>query len=132
MSMSSSCQARLDTCAPELVRLFRAIAEDFGVVIVQGERTEEQQAHNVAIGVSRTQHSKHLLRPSQAVDAAPSPLDWNDKERFIRFAEEIVLPKAKELGIPIRWGGAWNGTRNGPGVLDDLDHFELHHVQDVA
>ena len=129
MTISPKCLAKLLTCELELQRLVNAVAEWQDVVIVQGIRTEAEQTRNVATGASRTMRSKHLPTAdnplSRAIDMGPSPLDWNDTEGFLRFAQNIVLPKARELGIPIRWGGAWDGMRNPPGAFDDLVHFEL-------
>ena len=63
--------------------------------------------------------------PSLAIDAAPSPIDWNDRERFFYFAG-VVKGVAEEMGIKIRWGGDWDGDNDfDDQTFDDLVHFEL-------
>jgi hypothetical protein len=60
-----------------------------------------------------------------AVDVAPYPVDWNDKERFYYFAG-FVKGVASSLGISIRWGGDWNSDNNLKNqTFFDLPHFEL-------
>ena len=69
--------------------------------------------------------SHHNSDPSRAVDVAPYPIDWNDTERFGRFAG-FVLGMAAAMGIPLRWGGDWdrdNDTHDQK--FNDLVHFEL-------
>lgn len=71
-------------------------------ILASTVRTEEEQRANIAKGVSWTMKSKHLT--GEAVDMAPYPVDWNNLERFVQMAE-VVLTTAKEMGIPIVWGG---------------------------
>lgn len=87
-------------------------------------RTVEEQKANVAKGVSWTMKSKHLT--GEAVDMAPYPVDWNNLERFVQMAE-VVLATAKEMGIPIVWGGTWKETTEGwkQNKRFDGPHFEL-------
>ena len=54
------------------------------VTIIEGLRTEARQAELVAQGKSKTKYSKHL--EGKAVDLAPYPIDWEDRERFTYFA----------------------------------------------
>ena len=70
-------------------------------------------------------NSKHNSLPSLAVDAAPYPIDWNDKKRFALFAG-FVLGIAATKGIRLRWGGDWNMNYiTLDNRFDDLPHFEL-------
>lgn len=87
-------------------------------------RTVEEQKANVAKGVSWTMKSKHLT--GEAVDMAPYPVDWNNLERFVQMAE-VVLATAKEMGIPVVWGGTWKETTEGwkQNKRFDGPHFEL-------
>jgi len=63
--------------------------------------------------------------PSLAVDVAPYPIDWNDRERFCYFAG-YVKGIAKSLGTELRWGGDWDrDTQVKDNNFDDLPHFEL-------
>ena len=73
----------------------------------------------------RWPHSKHNATPSRAVDIAPYPINWGDRERMTLFAG-ISLGVADAKGIALRWGGDWDRdfqvVDNG---FDDLVHFEL-------
>lgn len=69
---------------------------------------------------------KHNKRPAEATDAAPYPIDWEDRERFIMFGG-YVLGIAFELNIGLRWGGDWDrDTQVKDNRFDDLVHFELY------
>jgi hypothetical protein len=60
-----------------------------------------------------------------AVDVAPYPIDWEDTKRFYHFAG-FVQATAKQLNIPIIWGGDWNNNNNFKDqTFNDLVHFEL-------
>lgn len=85
--------------------------------IIQGPRSEEEQRRNVNNGSSQTMNSKHLLRPSEAVDLAPWPIDWDDIERF-RLLAGTLLDVAGSLGVKLVWGGGWR-------TFKDYGHFEL-------
>jgi peptidoglycan L-alanyl-D-glutamate endopeptidase CwlK len=85
--------------------------------ILEGARSREKQEENVKAGVSLTMNSKHLKVPSEAIDIAPYPIDWNDIDRFRQLAV-IVKDTAKDLNIKIEWGGDWKS-------LIDMPHFEL-------
>jgi peptidoglycan L-alanyl-D-glutamate endopeptidase CwlK len=126
--LSEKCKAKLYAGHVKIVTLVTAVAEKCDVNVIQVARTPEEQLVAFTSGNSKTTHSKHLKVPAEAVDMGPIPFDWKNTESFVRFAQDIVLPTAKELGIEIRWGGAWNGTRNPPGSFDDLVHFELKGV----
>lgn len=68
-------------------------------------------------------NSKHIS--GNAVDLAPSPLDWNDLKRFDKMASAMFKASA-ELQIPIRWGADWDndGVFREKGETDS-PHFEL-------
>lgn len=88
-----------------------------------GLRTEEEQRMLVATKRSKTMQSKHLQ--GKAIDLVPYPVDWKDTERFYLFAG-MVLAVAKEMGIPLRWGGDWDRDMDlHDQKFNDLVHFEL-------
>lgn len=96
--------------------LDQAILEmDF--TIIQGQRSVEEQQRNVNNGASQTMNSLHLRRPSEAVDLAPWPIDWDDISRFHQLAG-LMLDKAGSLGVKLVWGGSWT-------TFKDFGHFEL-------
>jgi peptidoglycan L-alanyl-D-glutamate endopeptidase CwlK len=52
-------------------------------------------------------------------------VDWNDTTRFYVLAG-YVLGIATRLGVPLRWGGDWNGNWSYRDQrFHDLGHLEL-------
>ena len=93
------------------------------VTIIEGLRTEARQAELVAQGKSKTNYSKHL--EGKAVDLAPYPIDWEDRERF-HYMGGMIRGIGQKMGVNIRWGGDWDSDGevkdNG---FDDLVHVEI-------
>lgn len=116
--------SRLKTCDSRLVQLFNEVIKTYDCTVLEGHRTREKQMEYYLAGKSMTTNSKHLLVPSEAVDVAPYPLDWDDTIRFYHFAG-FVQGTAINLNIPIRWGGDWNGNLN----LRDQHFFDLVHFE---
>lgn len=117
----------LGTCDRRLVDLFTEVAKVWDIQVIEGMRSRGRQDQLVKEGKSQTPwpKSKHNKNPSMAVDVAPSPVDWSDRERFTLFAG-YVLGVAKCRGFKIRWGGDWNqDTRVKDNKFDDLVHFEV-------
>lgn len=126
--MIVSGEPRLGDVHPDLQRLMREVGRFWDIAIIETLRTKERQAQLFQSGASKTMSSKHLAQQADglawAVDVAPLPLDWNDIKRFYYFGG-FVLGLAKELGLPIIWGGDWNGnTQVKDQGFNDLDHFE--------
>jgi hypothetical protein len=59
-----------------------------------------------------------------AIDLVPYPVNWNDRERFLRFGG-FVCGLAAGMGIRIRWGGDW-------GKGWDMPHFELAEWSELS
>ena len=118
---------RLATCDNGLQNLFYEVVTHFDCSILVGHRGEEDQNKAFDEGKSQVLCSKgkHNSNPSTAVDVAPYPIDWDDRERFIYFGG-FVKGVALEMGIPLRWGGDWdNDTQLKDQKFNDLVHFEL-------
>ncbi len=126
---------RLNTCHPDLVRLFTEVVKHYDCTILEGKRTKERQAELVRQGMSKTMNSKHINEPfSLAVDVVPYPIEWNRRgQQRMRHFAGFVFGVASQLGISdrLRWGGDWDGdvwTRK-DGLVDqsfmDLPHYEL-------
>lgn len=123
---NSSCE-KLYTCDERLVRVFERVVQTFDNTILVGHRDEATQQEMYEQGKSQLQYpnSKHNSFPSKAVDAAPYPIDWDDRERFTLFAG-FVLGIAEEMGIYLRWGGDWDRDwQTSDNSFDDLVHFEI-------
>jgi peptidoglycan L-alanyl-D-glutamate endopeptidase CwlK len=90
---------------------------DFSVLC--GHRDKEAQNKAFREGFSKAEYpkSKHNQIPSQAIDIAPYPVRWSDRERFVRLAG-IVEGIAHSKNIKIRWGGDFS-------TIEDLPHIEL-------
>lgn len=97
---------------PDLVavvgRAIQLTEQDFRVI--EGIRTVERQRQLVAKGASKTMNSRHLT--GHAVDIAPWPITW-DWEHFYPIAD-AMKEAARELDIPLEWGGDWNSFKDGP------------------
>ena len=110
---------RINTVHKDLREVLYAAIEDFDFSVICGKRGEDEQNEAFAAGRSKLKwpESKHNKVPSHAVDIAPFPLDWTDIESFKDMAT-VVLEKASQAGVPLRWGGNWVNFR-------DYPHFEL-------
>lgn len=98
---------------------------DFAIIV--GHRGKSAQDNAFAAKTSKLKwpDSKHNLVPSHAMDLTPTPIDWEDRERFIYLAG-VVMAVAAQLGIKLRYGGDWNGNgKFSDEKFSDLPHFEL-------
>jgi len=118
---------RLNTCDPQLIKLFEEVIKYFDCTILCGFRNQADQHEAFITGKSKLDwpNGNHNKNPSYAVDVAPYPVDWDDYKRLYFFAG-FVKATAKQMGIPIRWGGDWNDdTQVKDNTFNDLVHFEL-------
>ena len=120
---------RLLQCDLELQEILQEAIKHFDFTITCGHRTEKEQnaLFNATPKVTKVEwpKSKHNSYPSQAVDIAPYPVDYTDRERFTYLAG-LVMGIAKMKDIPLRWGGDWDAdTELKDNDFDDLPHFEL-------
>jgi peptidoglycan L-alanyl-D-glutamate endopeptidase CwlK len=119
--------SKLETCDKRLQDLFLRVVKKFDCTIIEGHRSKDRQNKLFKEGKSKLKYpkGKHNAIPSKAVDVAPYPIDWNDRERFTYFAG-YVLGIAYEMGLKIRWGGDWDmDTQVKDNNFDDLPHFEI-------
>ena len=110
-----------------LQELLSEVIKYVDISLIEGIRSLDRQKELKELGSSKTLKSKHLT--GEAVDLAPFPIDWEDEKRFI-YVAGIIKGVAFAMGIPIRWGGDWNGdtllsNRDSEQTFDDLNHFEL-------
>jgi peptidoglycan L-alanyl-D-glutamate endopeptidase CwlK len=117
----------LSECDIKLQKVCNLAIELMDFTVLTGYRNQEAQERAVADGNSKLifPNGKHNSLPSQAVDLAPFPIDWSDKDRFMLLAG-IMLGIASIHRIKLRWGGNWNGDFNlKANKFADLGHFEL-------
>lgn len=103
---------------PDLVavvkRAIKITEGDF--TVIEGLRTKRRQQLLVAKGASKTMNSRHIT--GHAVDIVSYPITTkklNDKRSYLKLAK-AMKQAAKDLNIPIEWGGDWGW---------DSPHFQL-------
>lgn len=125
MSLGSASKAKLERAHPKLQRLFaevdRLISKrrliDLTILCSHRGEAEQNQALRDGNSTKAWPDSKHNKLPSEAVDMAPYPIDWNDRERFALLAG-YVLAVADSLDIEVDVGALWK-------KFPDLPHVEL-------
>ena len=114
---------RLKGVDTKLVNVLNELIKIMDVTIIEGLRTQERQNELVANGASKTKYSKHIQ--GKAVDLAPYPIDWEDRERF-HYMGGMIRGIAQQLNVPVRWGGDWDGDGEiKDNSFDDLVHIEI-------
>jgi len=117
--LSKRSLVRLAGIHPDLVKVVKRAIEittvDFAVL--EGLRSPERQQELVKSGASTTLRSRHLT--GHAVDLGAfvdGAVRW-DWPLYYKIAK-AVKQAAKELNIPIEWGGDWKTFKDGP-------HYQL-------
>lgn len=119
----------IDDLSPEMRKLateliVRCVEQKIMIFIVDTLRTKEEQAANIAKGVSWTMNSKHLT--GDAIDVAPyetyvlhgaNKLKWD--------SEDPVWERIGKIGesIGLKWG-VWKKDKAGKLHNIDKGHFE--------
>lgn len=118
-NFSKKSLAELNSCHPDLQRLFNEVIKTRDCIILEGHRGKEAQEKAFNEGHSKKHYpdGNHNKIPSLAVDVMPYPLDWKDTTGIKDFAL-FVMATAEKLGIHITWGGDWK-------TLVDMPHYEL-------
>jgi len=117
----------LSTCHPDLQFLFKEVIKHYNCAVLCGFRNEADQNRAFIEGRSKKKwgESNHNKQPSLAVDVAPFPIDWNNKEAFYHFAG-FVRGLTLSMGIKIISGADWDGDFDlKDQTFFDLPHFEL-------
>ena len=126
-SFGRKSRERIATCDKDLQNLFTEVVRYFDCSVLVGFRGKNEQNRAFKEGRSKVRwpRGKHNSNPSSAIDVAPYPIDWKDRERFLYFGG-FVKGCAYQMGIPLRWGGDWdNDTSLSDNKFDDLVHFEI-------
>lgn len=117
--LSARSLARLNGVHPDLVNVVKRAIEltDVDFTVLEGLRTADRQAELKKAGASQTLKSRHLT--GHAVDlgayvAGEVRWDWPLYHRIAAAMKRA----AKELGVPLEWGGDWRSFKDGP-------HFQL-------
>lgn len=118
---------KLSSCHKDLQDIFYEVIKHFDCTILCGHRSAEEQDRYFDEGKSKLRwpNSRHNKLPSEAVDVAPYPIDWEDVGRFRYFAG-FVMGIAASMGVKLRWGGDWDrDTEVKDNKFNDLPHFEI-------
>lgn len=122
MTMDDRSERNLIGVHPDLVRVVRKAHENWlstggDFVVTEGVRSPVRQAELMKAGASQTLNSRHLT--GHAVDLAckvGNEVRW-DWPLYYRLGM-VMKSCARELGVPLIWGGDWTTLRDGP-------HYEL-------
>jgi hypothetical protein len=126
VSLGKTSLERLATCHDDLQALILDVAQcvDEGdlfvagvrdIIVLCGHRGKAEQEDAFKRGASKLTwpHSRHNKTPSLAVDIAPYPLDYNDRDGFL-VLRGLVLARAGMMGLKI-------------GVISwDLPHYQIN------
>ena len=132
---SKTSRERLESCDPELQILFNYVIRYFDCSILCGERFEAEQNKAFADEFSTVQYpnSKHNSSPSEAVDAIPYPVEWENVNRmryFIGFVKGVaqMLKEYGTMDKEITTGLDWNdNTFLKDQRFNDFPHFEVKY-----
>lgn len=115
----------LAQCHPDLQTLFNEVIQIVDCAVICGHRGEKAQNEAYDKGFSKLKYpkSKHNAIPSMAADVVPYPIDWQDKDRFIKFGNFVMniadhLYKDGKISHKVEWGGTWVS-------FPDLPHYQL-------
>ena len=122
VSIWQAFKKRLKGVNPKLVNILNELIKIMDVTIIEGVRSQERQDELVAQGASKTKYSKHIT--GDAVDLAPYPINWKDRERF-HYMGGMLRGIAKNMNVNIRWGGDWDSD----GEIKDNNFDDLVHVE---
>lgn len=128
IALSEKSRMKLAGAHPDLARVIVRAAAMSGIdfTVLEVLRTPGRQKELVAKGASKTMKSRHLAGAdgkSRAVDIAPldgGQVSWAWPIYF-KLAP-IIKQAAKDVGVPIEWGGDWVRFRDGP-------HWQLPWAQ---
>ena len=114
---------RLKGVDVRLINILNELIKIMDVTVIEGLRSADRQKELLAKGATKVKYSKHM--EGKAVDIAPYPVDWKDRDRF-HYMGGMIRGIAKQLNVPVRWGGDWDSDGevkdNG---FDDLVHIEI-------
>ncbi len=113
---------------PDIVDILHEAIKYYDFSVLEGVRDFERQKQLYTTGKSQTLRSKHLRQSdgySHAVDIAPYPVDWEDKQRFAYLAG-LIMGIAEMKGIELTWGHDWDNDGDfKEHSLKDGPHFQL-------
>lgn len=122
---SNESLTKLEQAHPRLQRICHRAIEVVDFTVLETHRSVIRQKALLDAGKTKTPNSLHCRYPSEAIDIAPYPLDWDDTKRFIYLAGVMAACAFRE-GAALRWGGNWDGDLT---IIDDQDFDDLVHYE---
>ena len=114
---------RLKGVDARLINVLNELIKMMDVTIIEGVRSAKRQEELLAKGATKVKYSKHM--EGKAVDLAPYPIKWDDRDGFY-YMGGMIRGIAQQLGYKVRFGGDWDSdgdTRDNS--FDDLVHVEI-------
>lgn len=120
ITLSEKSLTKLSGAHPDLQKIIKRAAAISSVdfTILEVVRTLARQKELVAKGASKTMKSRHLASTdgySRAIDIAPmdgGQVSW--AWPLYHKIAPIIKQAAKDVGVPIEWGGDWIKFKDGP------------------
>lgn len=120
ITLSDKNLAKLAAAHPDLQKVIKRAAaiSSIDFTVLEVVRTLARQKELVAKGASTTMKSRHLPGAdgkSRAVDIAPldgGQVSW--AWPLYHKLAPIIKQAAKDVGVPIEWGGDWKSFKDGP------------------
>ena len=119
ITLSQASLTKLAGAHPDLRKVIEraAVLSPIDFTVLEVTRTVARQKELVAKGASKTMRSRHIPSGgfSHAVDIAPidgGQVSWA-WPLYGKLAP-IIKQAAKDVGVPIEWGGDWVHFRDGP------------------
>ena len=114
---------RLKGVDSRLINVLNELIKMMDVTIIEGLRSAERQKELLAKGATKVKYSKHM--EGKAVDLAPYPIDWENRDGFY-YMGGMIRGIAKQMNINIRFGGDWDSDGDTKdNSFDDLVHIEV-------
>jgi peptidoglycan L-alanyl-D-glutamate endopeptidase CwlK len=119
ITLSDKNLAKLAGAHPDLQKVIKhaAALSSIDFTILEVQRTLERQKQLMAQGATRTMKSRHLVTGGYSHACDIAPLDGGQVSwawpLYFKLAP-IIKQAAKEVGVPIEWGGDWKTFKDGP------------------
>lgn len=146
----TSSQERLESCDPRLQSILTEVIRHFDFSVMEGHRPIERQmelykqgreknpdgtwtkvGHTVTNIDGMAIKGKHNYSPSLAVDIAPYPIDFSQREKArerFYYLMGMIRQEGERQGVELRFGLDWDGD----GSFDDQSFDDLPHVEIVS
>jgi peptidoglycan L-alanyl-D-glutamate endopeptidase CwlK len=126
-SFGKASEERYKTLHPDLQKILTEAIKycDFSITCGYRNKEDQEKAFNEHKSTKQWPNSNHNKLPSTAVDIAPWPIDWDNRDRFI-FLTGIIYCIAEQMNIKIRSGSNWSRSwQFEKQKFNDLPHIEL-------